>query len=157
MERPVAGAVIDTGIVDASDIEQLRQWGLFTGEDAAPGKYKTAVEVINCIREALDSGETVELRRTDLDLAKEWLKDHRKGRLYMVPTGSTKPVSISIDYHKTRMGDYVIPWTSDSIFNLMVAETTYLVVDGKKIHFSDVEELFYGDSKAFMLCAPSRV
>lgn len=156
MDKPVANAVIDTGIIDYDDVEQLRRWGLLTDAEAHPEKYPTHKAVLKRIREAVFSEDAVEMRQTDLDLAKEWEKDHSSCRLYVpVPEERSKVVGINIEYHRTKMGDYIIPWTTDSIYDLMLDEETHLRVPGVgKVYFMNVEELFYGAEKAFMICTP---
>ena len=157
MEKPVTSAVIDTGIIDFDDIEQLRRWGLLAEAESHPENYPTHKSVLKRIREAVGSEDAVEMRKTDLDLAKDWEKEHSSCRLYVpVPDERNKVVGINIEYHRTKMGDYVIPWTTDNIFDLMLDEETHLRVPGVgKVYFVDVEELYYGAQKVFMICTPA--
>jgi hypothetical protein len=64
--------------------------------------------------------------------------------------------SIPLAFCRTILGEFVIPWKSESIYDLMISGDTYLRYkeDGKtvKAYFTDVREVFFGETKAFMVC-----
>lgn len=154
MSRPVAQAVIDSGIIDANTIAQLQRWGFLL--DVQPGGPEeiSAADIAQNILDAVESEEAVELRSTDLDIIKEYLKSRKKARLHVPdPAGDKKTVGIPVDYCLTQMGEVVIPWTSEAIHDLLLDEETYLKPIGEeRIYFADVRELFYDDHKAFVVC-----
>ena len=107
--------------------------------------------------EAVESEEAVEIRATDLDIVTQYLASRKKAKLHVPnPEDPEKTVGIQVEYCRTRLGEVVIPWTSESINDTLLDERTYLKPVGEdRIYFADVRELFYGDHKAFMVCDPS--
>jgi hypothetical protein len=69
----------------------------------------------------------------------------------------------SITYGRTAIGDYIIPWRSESIRQEMTNGMTYLTVEDppgalkNRVFFKDTREIYYGDTKAFMVCSPSMI
>jgi hypothetical protein len=73
------------------------------------------------------------------------------------PDNPGKTVGIPVEYCKTRLGEIVIPWTSESINDTILDDRTYLKPVGEdRIYFADVRELFHGGHKAFMVCEPAK-
>lgn len=112
------------------------------------------------IQEALESEEQSRLQSTELDLLKWFLQpqNQRKGRLVLIDprmgTRASKTVTFCVD----AKGRYAIPWTSESIKDLMTNEHSYLSYkdeDGKnlRVFFMDLEDIYFGDVKAFMTCS----
>lgn len=154
MDKPVTRAVMEAGLVEETTIEQLRRWGLLHTETERKN-IEDPQSVVNSIREALEGEELVALRATDLDLIREYLANSQKGRLHVPANEDGKMASLTVEYGVTVMGLYVIPWTSESIRELLLHEKTYLkTADGRKIRFIRVDELYYGDKKAFVSCTP---
>lgn len=158
MSRAVAKAVVESGIVDQDALAQLQRWGFAL--DLQPGKEPliSAAEIAQKILDAVESEDSVELRSTDLDIIKEYLKSSSKARLHVPsPDDVKKTIGIPVEFCRTSLGDIVIPWTSEAINDLLLDERTYLKPTGEaRIYFADVRELFYGDKKAFVVCTPSK-
>lgn len=155
MNKPISQAVIESGIVEKEMIQQLCQWG-YLPEEATTVQPVDDNIVVQNIQEAIESGDVVTIKESDLDAIKGYLKNKKSGKLHLPnPDEEGKTVPISVKYSLTKFGEYVIPWNSHTISDLMVEEGAYLKPVGEpRVHFVDVRELYYGDHKAFMVCVP---
>jgi hypothetical protein len=154
MNKPVTRAVIEAGLVEEATIDQLRRWGLLN-TDAERKNIEDPQQVVNNIREALEGEEVVAMRATDLDLIRQYLSNSKKGRLFVPADDDKKTASLTVEYAVTVMGSYVIPWTSESIKELLLHDKTYLkTAEGHKVRFAHINEVYYDDKKAFVVCAP---
>lgn len=160
MTRPVTKVVVESGIVDEDALAQLARWG-FPIEVGQPREdyALSAADVARRILQAVEDEESVEVRATDLDIVTEYLKKRQRAKLH-VPNpeeGGRKTIAIPVEFCFTKMGEVVIPWTSESINDTLLDPETYLKpIGGERIYFADVRELFYGDHKAFMVCVPAK-
>lgn len=156
-------AVLKAGIVPTTVLPELSRWGMDLPEtvEVEPDRQTALAE----IRESIESSETVVVRETDLDALKNYDKDCARGRLYYSVPDYSKPTEqrarkttfVDVTYAKTTIGNYLIPWTDEDTFDLMLDEGTYLKPAGEeRVHFDNVSELFYGEQKAFMICTPVR-
>lgn len=151
-------AVLKAGIVPPTMVAELTHWGNHeTPELVIETDLRRALSEI---REAVESHDTVALRVTDLDALKFYEENRQVGRLYYSlrggPAALRNATFINISYAKTREGNYLIPWTDEDIFDLMLDEGTYLKpAGGARIHFANIDELYYGGNKAFMVCTPA--
>ena len=151
-------AVLRAGIVPSDKVAELSRWNGFevpTGVGVEPNRKQALAD----IREAIESKETVEIRATDLDALRYYEANQKPARLYYsVPADGDKRKTtfVNVQYAKTPIGNYMIPWTSEDIFDLMLDEGTYLKPNGEpRIYIADIAELFYGENKAFMVCTPA--
>jgi hypothetical protein len=158
MSKEVAKAVLESGIVDKDALAQLQRWGHLTDVEISADEAVTATGIAQRIIDAIESKDEIELRSTDLDIIKDYLKSRRRARLHVPsPEREGQTVGIPVEYSSTKMGEIVIPWTSESINDQLLNEDTYLKpTGGPRIYFADVRELFYGDHKAFVVCTPAR-
>ncbi len=159
MSSEVAKTVVESGIVDRHSLEQLRRWGFLLDVEPKPDAPDlTASDLVDRIVEAIESRDAVEIRSTDLDAVRDYLSTRRPARLHVPnPDQPGKTVSIPIEYFITRLGEIVLPWSSDSIADLITNEGTYLKPTGEaRIYFADVRELFFGEHRAFMICTPAK-
>lgn len=158
MDKPLTDIMVRAGIVPPETIALMERWGMLIEAEGESGEYASAESVVDAIREVQDSGETVKLRDTDLDVIKQYLHGQKPGRLYLKDDVTGEKASYPVFYAETRMKEYVIPWRSESIRELIVEPSSYLKTEnGEKVYFSDVRELFYGDQKAFMVCEAAEV
>lgn len=154
-------AVLKAGIIPEQTVSELERWGMDVPEgiQVEPDLDRA----LDGIREAVESKETVEIRMTHLDGLKVYELGQRMGRLYyVIPDNSsigvrkTKTTFVKVTYAITPSGDYLIPWTSDDVFDLMLDPGTYLKpAEAPRVRFIDVDSLFYGEQKTFMICRPS--
>jgi hypothetical protein len=152
-------AVLQAGIVPGEMVNELARWGNLE----VPEKIQLEPdprEALADIREAVESRETVALRMTDLDAMKFYEGNQKSGRLYYSTGGpSSRTTFVDVTYAKTPVGNYIIPWTDmdSDIFDLMLDEGTYLKPAGEvRVHFANVDELYFGEQKAFMICTPTK-
>lgn len=153
--KPLTTAVVQSGLVPPSVLEEMNRWGLM--EFVQPPKALRSIdEVIDRLREVLESEGFVDVKSTDLDALKEYLEGQSEGKLHLVDDETGEKTSFRISYAKTKMGEYIIPWRSETIEDLMANGQTYLAPKSskEKIYFADVRELFFGETKAFMVCTP---
>lgn len=155
MDGPQTKAVVESGIVPEADLAQLQRWRLLPADLRVPVKGLTADEILVKIREANNSVEAVEIRSTDLDILKAYMASKVQGRLYLA--SGKRTTSVRVDYAVLPSGNIVIPWQDENIADLMLDPDTNLKpVGGKRIYFSDVDDLFFGEHKAFMICTPAK-
>jgi hypothetical protein len=162
-ERKIA--VLRAGFVPDETVNELSRWGGFSIPDEMEIETNRRLALEN-IREATESRETVEVRMTDLDALKFYEEHQRLGRLYYsISAGEPgdprrkRTTFVDVTYAKTPIGNYIIPWTDQDsdIFDLMLDEGTYLKPAGEtRVHFANVDELYFGEQKAFMICTPTK-
>lgn len=157
--RPIATAVVRTGVVSKEVLAEMQRWGLpvdFVIEEEVPIIHE-AEQVVNIIRDALESGDQVMVRGTDLDLLGLWLDtdNQREGRIFI--KNEDEKTSFKIIFCRTPLKEFVVPFRSDSIIDLLTNGESHLKYtddEGNKqtVYFSDVKEFYIGDRKAFMIC-----
>lgn len=157
--RPIATAIVRTGVVSKEVLTEMQKWGLpvdFVIEEEVPIIHE-AEQVVNIIRDALESGDQVMVRGTDLDMLSLWLDaaNQREGRVFI--KDEDQKTSFKIIYCRTPLKEFVIPFKSDSIIDLMTNGESHLKYtddegNKKTMYFSDVQEFYIGDRKAFMIC-----
>ncbi len=154
--KPVAVAIVKSGLVDAGILQEIRRWGLpvqFVEEDAV---LSDPQQMVDLIQAALEEHDHVRITETDMPLLTRFLDANNRvvGTIVMKVDGERS--SIPVAFCRTLLGEYVIPWKSEGIYDLMISGDTYLRYkeDGEtiKAHFTDVREVFFGDTKAFMVC-----
>lgn len=153
MERTRTIAAIKTGIVPVETLEEMRRWGLPVRfiEDNTPAALSSPREVVDRIREALESEDLIETRDTDLDILQHYLANQRRGLLHL--QGEDSSATTPVYYCVTEFGDYVIPWRYESMKDLLLDPKSYLKDEsGTRVYFRDVRELFFGGTKAFIVC-----
>jgi hypothetical protein len=153
MDRSVTKAVITAGLVDSDALSQLKRWGVLD-DVGQPQDFESPEEVVECLREAIESHEAVETRDTDLDIARQYLAHREKAKLHVPsPEDPEKTIPIPIDFCITRSGEYVLPWRGENIEDLLMNPDTFLKPAGRpRVYFSDVRELFYDRKKVFVVC-----
>lgn len=150
--------IIKSGIIPESMIAEMKRWGMPVEEPAAPKSIEaegmTLKQLCTSIEEAIESEGYVLTRETDLEAIPQYLNSMQPAKLHVVlEDGSGSDFEVQVG--KNQAGEYIIPWRSDSITDLLTNGETYLKVDAEKIFFSSARELFYGNNKAFVVCAPS--
>lgn len=168
--RPLAEATIRAGLIDESVLAQFRRWKVIPpdleAEEGVP--LEDAVERIQM---ALESEEQVRIQATDLDLLKHYMTpaNQLRGQLVLInpeadESRATKSVTfamrevlpnpITATEHQYQ---YVIPWSGESIYDLMTNGRTYLRWSGpdgesQRVYFNEVDDLYFGDMQMFMVC-----
>jgi hypothetical protein len=159
--RPLVTAVLKTGLVPTEALTELQRWGLpveFADEKNAE-PINDLNQVVNIIRDALESGEQVRLQDTDLDVLKRFLDPEslQQGRLTVKDDESRS--TFKVVFCITPMGDYIIPWKSEGVRDMIIdGEGVLRYEEGaekREVHFVAVRDLFFGDHRAFMVCSPA--
>lgn len=117
---------------------------------------KNIEDVAQIIEEVMQSEGYAVTRSTDLEVLPQYLATQQSGTLH-VSIYTTDPTveseaDIQIIFGRTTLGDYIIPWKSESIAAEITNGFCYLRTAEGDIFFSGVQELFFGDHKAFMVC-----
>lgn len=148
------------GIVDPNMVKELSIWGSPLEEifdldwDDTP---KSTEEALERIRQALEDRDQVEIRATDLDVMRRYLNNQQEAKLHLEDPVSKQKSNIKIFFAWSKTGEVIIPWRSESIEDLLMSPESYLRVEDRKYYFGAVQELFFGEQKAFMLCTVSEV
>lgn len=155
----LAKAMAQSGALDASMLQEFAKWrlpGVVLPED---GMFDTPEKAVEAIEDAMTSAEQVEVRVTDLDVLKSYLQTRKEGKLHIVNdekgTKGTWNVTFGTIKRPSHI-DYIIPWNASSIEELLTNGQSYLLDEKKKVYFSLVTDLYFGEQKAFMLCTPIR-
>jgi hypothetical protein len=144
------------GILSPTVLAEMKGWGLpldeVVVEELAPSP--TPESISRAIADAIESEGYVLTRETDLEAIPQYLQSMQSAMLHVViADGETAEFEVQVGQDKA--GDWILPWRSDSITDLLTNGETYLRVKGQRVYFNQARELFYGDRKAFILCTPS--
>lgn len=149
MTSPLAAAIVGSGILE-DQIKEFQKWG--TPVDAlldGPISYQ-AEDLVTHIEQALQKEEQVVPRTTDLEILQYFLSNQKTGILHLqIESEST---DFEISFAINSLGEYIFPWNGEQLTNEMVNGLTYLKIGDAKAFFADVQELFFGERKAFMVC-----
>lgn len=149
----ISEVVARVGIIDPLMLAELRRWGFPIAETPEGTRIDDPEAAIEAIQEAIESEEQVEVRTTDLDVFKQYVETCKDGKLHLVAREQHGEFTVS--FGRTKYGnEYIIPWRTSSVEEFMTNGETYLLDGRRKIYFSDIREVFYGDVKAFMICTP---
>lgn len=146
----LAVVMAQAGALDEDMLRELAKWRLPVQLDTAAEPFEEPEEATEAIEEALTGKEAVEIRATDLNALKQYLKTNAKGRLRIKTEDEDETFSVS--FGTTTTGGILIPWQSDSLEEHLTNGDSYLLHNGKRFFFARVEDLFFGEKKAFILC-----
>lgn len=160
--------IVKSGLLRADALTEFKRWGmpleaqaaLVQDQEVKPVQAESSMTVellkklCQDIDEAVHGEGYVLMRETDLEAIPQYLRTMREAKLHVVMEDDSAS-NFTVQVGKTEAGDYIIPWRSDSITDLLTNGQTYLRLDGEKIFFNNAKELFYGNNKAFVVCTPS--
>lgn len=157
--RPLGLAAIQAGLIDEDTIAQFKRWGMIPRDLDTSVREEPSLAVER-IQFALEAEEQVRLQNTDLDILKFWLNktNQMRGQLVVIDPDVDTKATKTVVFARRQLGarvQYIIPWISESIYDILTNGRTYLrYTDGKnvKVYFTDVEEMYFGNMKAFMVC-----
>lgn len=145
------------GLIPSDTANEFKHWG-FPQPEAKPGEEVTPDVIVTALRERAESADATEIRETDLDIIKQYTATRQQGRLHLVirtlDGDQVNEGNIKIVFGRTGRGEYIIPWTSDSIVEYMVDADTYLQDGRKRVRFMSVREVWHGEMKSFMVATP---
>jgi len=166
----LAVAAVNAGLIDKVLLEEFRRWKApIEIPDTLPDAPTTVEEAAAAIEEVLQSESFVLTRETDLEIFRQYMKTQTVGNLHVeIPVDPEAPLGLEvttadfqITFGKTAIGEFIIPWRSESIRQEMTNGMTYLLEQGVhapyRVFFKDTREVYYGDTKAFMVCAASSI
>lgn len=160
MNNPIVNAVVKTGLVDPIILEEMRRWGIALElPDPGPAPLNPN-ELAAGIQLALESEGYVLVRETDLAVLQQYASTTSQGELHLVlddELGHLQDVDVPVTFGRTPLNEYIIPWRSEAIEAALVNGMTYLVDGQVRVYFRAVRELFFGETKAFMICTPASV
>jgi hypothetical protein len=166
--KPLAKAIVETGLVDPSIIQEMKRWGApiydpGTEEEPVPGAktLATADDLVAHIREALESMEQVRIDETDLDLLHRYLdKKHQKEGKLLLRSGGKRQSKL-VSFCITPTGEYALPWTDRDLEpSILYNGETHLKWSDNgvpvDVRFSDARDVFFGTQRAFVVCEVSK-
>lgn len=148
--------VLMAGILPPEVVEQMQRWGCIPREvEVQASSTLNEEKTAEMLRMALDSDAVTELRDTDLDIVKFYLENKQRARLYLPEGGDASYVEVF--YCLTSLGEIVIPWQGENIRDLLLDNQSYLKPPGgAPVYFADVRDLYFGETKAFIVCQPAQ-
>lgn len=154
----LAAAVLQSGLLDHSILEEMRRWGVPVDLLETDGKKPRSLdEVTDRLREALEGEGYVLVRETDLAVLQQYAATMQQGTLHLVLDTEDGPneSDLEVTYGRTPLNHYILAWKSMGIADVLTNGMTYLNDGTSRVYFHQVRELFFGDTKAFMICEPS--
>lgn len=158
--RSMIEAVLKAGVIDANTLAQFKKFGAPIDPDAQVEEPKDLETAAAIIGDVLESEGYVVVRETDLQVFNQYVETSQKGMLHLAVVSDVEPsglttTDIEITYGKTKMGELIIAWHTESIEDLLTDGNSYLEAEGVRIFFNSVRELYFGNIKAFMVCSVS--
>lgn len=155
--RQLARIALRSGIVSPDMTAEFAKWGFYFNSDdlSSVPAPKTKEQFIEQVEQALEAEDLVIVRETDLSVLDQYLSTQKVGSLVVIDNGT--PVKFDITYGMAKTGEYIIAWRGDSISELLTNGLTFLLEkDDNQVFFSNVRELFFGETKSFIVCAPAK-
>jgi hypothetical protein len=159
--KPLSEVIMRSGLVDDDALSEFTRWGIPHQPPPEELKVQDLDVLVDLLREAMESGDLVEIHTTDLDALKLWLSFNNgmlpgEGRLFLKNGDNSNWGKCS--YVQNINGEYLFPWNSDDITDLLTnGESCLVLADKTKVFFESARELYYGDKKCFVACAPRKV
>ncbi len=153
--------ILKAGLISPDNVRELRRWGLPVGEVTPSGEFDakmTPRALLDAISSIIESEGYVLTRETDLGAISQYLRTQRPAVLHVVfDEDGQAPVDFEVTVGQEVTGEWLLPWQSESITDLLTNGKTYLKIQGQRIFFGQARDLFYGKHRAFLLCVPSTV
>jgi hypothetical protein len=154
-------AVVTMGVIDRDSLAEFARWG-YPLEDIPLERAPSAEKAAESLEEALRRERGELPRETDFDILERYLRSEARGTLHVEDVEATEPAAstcaeFEVTYARTRLGEYIFAWRSEGIADLLTNGRTYLADGRARVFFSSVRELFFGDTKAFLVCTGSSV
>jgi hypothetical protein len=147
-------AVLKAGLITTNMLREMKRFSITLDRDAEVEEPTTLEEAAKIVGDALESSDQTIVRETDLAVLRQYIDTSTSGEMHVEVMG-TPAAEFDVTYGKTRLGEYIIAWRSESIGDALTNGMTYLDTGDEKVYFKDVRELWFGDNKAFMLCIPN--
>ena len=160
--KPMIEAVLKAGLIGENALREMKRFSAAIDPEAKTEEPKDLDTAATIIATAIADEGYVMVRETDLEILHQYAETARQGVLHLEidsdvePSGSNS-TDLEISFGKSKMGEYIIAWRSETIEDMLTNGRSYLQVDGQRIFFSRLRELFYGETKAFMACTSSTI
>jgi hypothetical protein len=156
--------ILKAGLITQQQLEELKAFRVPSiPPDAEVAPPVSLQEAAQAIEQVLQSEGMVLVRETDLESVQQYIQHAEHGILHIDatdvkdPVGTLNETDIQIMYSLTTLKEYLIPWRSESLADLLINGASYLInAQGQQVHFRQVRELFFGEQKAFMVCTAAR-
>jgi hypothetical protein len=158
----IGKVLAEAGILPQDAVKQFARWRV-------PGIEKIDVEnpptpalvdpqqVVSHLDEAMQEKAFVQVKETDLTVLDQYQQTKTEAVLH-IEDDQGQSADVPVEVGRLRTGEYIFPWTSEGIEDVMINGFTRLHLgetNSPGIAFKDVRELFFGDDKAFMVCTPA--
>ena len=154
-----------SGLIPPDMLPQFYKWKLLdeVGKIDLP---KTADQLVERISEILDDDGMRMVRVTDIDIVQRYFATQEFGDLVVTTDGADgQSTTFEVAFGRTLTGEIIFPWRGDNVANLMTNGLTHLLIKQQHknlatvtaVFFCDVKEMYFGETKAFMICQPSTI
>jgi hypothetical protein len=150
--KEIARVAVRAGLVSPEMLAEFQRWTFLPANLEADPPPMTAGAAIQQLQRALEEEQVVLVPETDLDALQQYLKTMRMGIIRLVSTKEDPEFDVPVMYGVLTNGDFIIPYGSENIEELLTNGLTYLVVDGMAFFFSSIRELYFGETKTFLAC-----
>ena len=150
--------ILKAGILSEGSLREMQRWGLPVGDPKPRGEFEAEMTpnvLSQAIANAIEDEGYILTRETDLGAITQYLQTQRPAILHVVMDDGDSNIEVTVG--RTPTGEWILPWQSESITDIMTNGETHLRIDKKHIYFNQARELFYGQHKAFIVCTPSTV
>ena len=158
----IASAVVKSGLLTPEVLAEFKRWGFSITEPVPVEEpFARPEDVVQAIESALQSEDLIITRSTDLEAANNFLRTAQTGQLHVVCAVEGEPdtsAEIECLFGRTLLGDYILQWHAESIEEFLTNGKTFLIDDARAcaVFFARVQEVFFGKTKAFLICTPRR-
>jgi len=146
-------AVLKTGLISKETLAEMKRFSPVIPTDAETEEPKDLDTCATIIATAIESEGYVVVRETDLDALKQYFETSTAGVMHVEDEGVV--TDFNVTFGKTKLGEYIIPWRGESIEALLTNGSSFLQSAGVRVFFDRVRELFFDETKAFMICHAS--
>lgn len=147
-------AIALSGALDPAMLSEILKWKLPT--DVPDGEpYRTADEAVAAIEEAQTGYDQVEIRVSDPDVMKHYVRTRKHGKLHVVMDDASD--TFDWEFGMTPTGEYILQWNDGTATDVLCNGETYLLDGKRKVFFSRVQDLYFGDKRMFISCSPRRL
>lgn len=142
-----------SGALDTAQLSELAKWRLpITVPDGEP--FTSPEEAVAAIEDATTGYDQVQIRVSDPDAMKHYLATKCSGKL-VLKEGEAKQ-SFDWSFGTSPAGDYLLQWGDNAGTDLLTNGESYLLDGHRRIFFSNVQELYYGERRVFLQCTPRK-
>jgi hypothetical protein len=156
----IGKALAQAGLLPPEAVKQFKRWNPDAVGDIEPSDIpdepKPIDEIVPQICGVMTAKEQVDIRETNLEVDQIFKQTKVTAVLHLVDDNQSG--NIDVEVGRLLTGEFLLPWSSEGIEDIMTNGRTCLQIGQapsvREVYFSDVRDLYFGDSKAFMVCTP---